>query len=499
MKKIITTVLSFLLISTCFAQSKSKDAPIGVNGNMPGYQISLKMPGVHDDSMVYLVHYYGKGGGTIYKSDSAKFKKGIAKFNHHDSFFCGGSYMLLLSDGKTFFEFLLDRNDNIEIEANMNELPFGLKFKGTGADENIKFLDYQRYAKEYGEKQQGLLKELKEAKSKADTNEVRKKGDKIAKEFADYRKNMIKDNKGTLLSAILSALEKPEVPEGDHFLADGKTKDSTFGYKYYKAHFWDGFNFQDDRLIYTPLYDGMLDEYMNKMVVPWTDSVQHECDMLLKKVKGTRDLFHYTLWWTTRFVENSKVMGISDVFVHLVEQYYMKGDAFWLTPDELQKYYDRARKMAPNVIGNIAPELKLPNVITKKEESMMNTKAKYTLVVFYSPNCGHCQHELPALDSAYEQVLKDKGVKVFTVSTEGDDKTIPEFLVKNKLDKKWINTWDPEHTSNYHNNYDVYSTPTIYLLDDRKVILGKRLDHTNVGSLIDATERKARDKAAGKL
>eukprot|EP01030_Chromulinospumella_sphaerica_P014279 gene14279-14072_t len=46
-------------------------------------------------------------------------------------------------------------------------------------------------------------------------------------------------------------------------------------------------------------------------------------------------MFHYTLWWITRYVENSKVMGMDEVFVYLVENYYMKGDAFWLKSDEL--------------------------------------------------------------------------------------------------------------------------------------------------------------------
>ena len=31
---------------------------------------------------------------------------------------------------------------------------------------------------------------------------------------------------------------------------------------------------------------------------------------LLKKAKGTKDMFHYTLYWLTRYVENSKIMGM---------------------------------------------------------------------------------------------------------------------------------------------------------------------------------------------
>jgi len=182
---------------------------------------------------------------------------------------------------------------------------------------------------------------------------------------------------------------------------------------------------------------------------------------------------------------------MDEVFVYLVENYYMKGDAFWLTNDELSKYLDRAQKIAPNVIGNIAPEVKLPNVLTKKEESLMAQKGEYTLVVFYSPNCGHCQHEIPKLDSVYKEVLKAKGLKIYTVATEGDEKAISDFIKKNNMET-WTNTWDPDHTSDYHNKYDVYSTPTIYLLDNKKIIRGKRLDHSNIGSVIEMLEKKAK-------
>ena len=220
--------------------------------------------------------------------------------------------------------------------------------------------------------------------------------------------------------------------------------------------------------------------------------MEKEADVLLKKCKGTKDMFHYTLWWLTRYVENSKVMGMDEVFVYLVENYYMKGDAFWLKPEELEKYIDRARKIAPNVIGNLAPEIKLPNIATKKTESLHAQKGKYTLVIFYSPNCGHCQHEMPSIDSLYKAMLKDKGVKMYTVATEGEEKAISDFIKKYNMGE-WTNTWDNDHTSDYHSKFDVYSTPTIYLLDEKKIIRGKRLDHHNIASLIEMLEKKAKD------
>jgi len=481
MKRI--TLIATLLLMGLAQQSFARE----------GYHIVLKMAGVKD-SMVFLAHYYGKNRPTIFKTDSSRFdKNGTATFNSTDKDFTGGIYIMYLSDMKTNFEVLLNKGDDLTIVAPINDIPDGIQFKNS--PENTRFSEYVKYLKNYSLNEDKLRKDLEKARNSDDTAVIRKKAVAASKELNKYRKDYVKTNPGTLLSTIFSAIEVPQIPEGDHYLEDGKTKDTTYNYKYYKSHFWDGFDFRDDRLIYTPIYDARLEEYFSKLVLPWTDSIEKEADVLLKKSKGTKDMFHYTLWWLTRYVENSKVMGMDEVFVYLVENYYMKGDAFWLKNDELTKYIDRAQKIAPNVIGNLAPEIRLPNVVTKKEESMLNMKSKYTLIIFYSPTCGHCQHEMPSIDSLYKNVLKAKGVKIYTVATEGEQKAITDFITKYNMGD-WTNTWDHEHTSDYHNKYDVYSTPTIYLLDEKKIIRGKRLDHNNVAGLLEMLEKKAaREKA----
>lgn len=457
-----------------------------------GYKIQLRSPELHEQ-MVYLTHYYGKPLPTIYKKDSARFdKNGIATFNNADTGFLGGIYMMLLADRKTYFEFLLNDGDDMTITVDTAQLPQGLRFQNS--PENERFAEYLAFLKGYGANQVALKKEYAAARTAADTAAVRAKAATAAKNLTSYRHSYAQQHPGTLLANIFNALEAPKVPEGPHYLPDGVTPDSTFAYTYYKKHFWDNFNFRDDRLIHTPIYDAKITEYMSKMVLPGTDSVEKEAAMLLKASAGTRDMFKYTLFWLTRWVEDSKIMGMDEVYVYLVENYYMKGDAYWVTPDELTRCIDRAQKIAPNVIGNLAPEVKLPNVITRKEESLTAMAAPYTLLVFYSPTCGHCQQELPALDSLCDAVLKKKGVKVFTVATEGDEKSITDFLVKIKVDKKWTNTWDHDHVSDYHNKYDVYSTPTIYLLDEKKIIRGKRIDHSNIAEVVTMLEAKDQHK-----
>ncbi len=475
MIRIVKNVMgTFLLLLVSFSTITAKD----------GYKIRLKLNGSHD-SLVYLAHYFGKPLPTIYKTDSALLdKNGVATFNHTESI-VGGIYMMLLSDKKTYFEFLLNNGDDIGITADVAEIPTGIKFKNS--PENDKFLDYSKFLAGYGQKQQKFIDAIAKAKTKADSDAISKESAIVGKELVKYRRDYVAANPNTMLASIFNALEMPQVPEGEHLTPDGKV-DSTFSYRYYKDHYWDNFNFKDDRLINTPIFDTRLDEYFNKLVWPYEDSVEKEANIILAKARGSKELFQYALWWITHNVEESKIMGMDAVFVYLVENYYMKGDAYWLNSEQLEKYIDRAHKIAPNVIGNIAPDINLPD-IKNKEHKLSDVKGKYTLLIFWSPECGHCQTEIPKIDSVYRAVLKDKGMKIYAVRDDGDTTKWQDMIKKYNLND-WVHVYDPNHVSRYKQDYDVYSTPTIYLLDEKKIIRGKRLDHSNILDAIQITERK---------
>jgi peroxiredoxin len=475
MKKIF---LPALLVLMSVASAIAKD----------GYRIQLRLTDTKD-TLAFLAHYYGKPLPTIYKLDSARFKNGVATFQSKEKL-NGGIYIIMLSDHKTYFELLLDNGEDMEVDVTTKKLPEGLAFKNSKMNDD--FMEYSQFIKKYGESMQSMQSELTTAKTRADSEAIAKKIKTHSKELVNYRRDYIKSHPGTLLSSIFGALELPQdIPEGKHYLPDG-TVDSMYPYHYYKTHFWDHFNFQDDRLINTPIYDAKLDEYINKEVYPYPDSVEYEAKTLLEKTRGTNDMFKYTLTWFANFAEESKIMGMDEVFVWLVENYYMKGDATWLDNETLQKYIDRAMKIAPNVIGNKAPEVKAID-IDGKEHLLSDVKAKWTLLVFWSADCSHCQEEIPKIDSLYKTVLKAKGMKVYALRTEGDEKKWQAFIKDHHLED-WINVYDPEHKSDFTSKYDVYSTPTIYLLDENKIIRGKKLDHTTIMDVINIEERKAKMK-----
>lgn len=93
-------------------------------------------------------------------------------------------------------------------------------------------------------------------------------------------------------------------------------------------------------------------------------------------------------------------------------------------------------------------------------------------------------------DTIYQQ-LKDKGVKVLAIhmiaSVEGKRKWI-DFVNEHRM-YDWINAWSP-YSYEYKDLYDVYSTPIIYILDENKKIIAKRISPEQITEIINFETKK---------
>jgi peroxiredoxin len=460
-----------------------------------GYKIKMSINNC-DDSVAYLCYYYGKQS-SVYKADSVKFKpnsKVVATFESTKKFE-GGIYIILFSDRATRVELLLNNGDDFEISFDKKDAVNTTKF--TGSKENTNFIDYQNFAASIGKKYEALQAQMEKCKTAEDSNKLTPKYKELTETMGKYRKDFRKNNPGTLAAALFGAMAEPTVPEGKQYLADKKTIDSNFKSRYYKDHYWDDFNFQDNRLVYSPIYDNKLYQYF-RTVFPTPDSLNKECDILLKKSKGANDVFKYTLWWLTRFVDNSKVMGVDESFVYLVENYYMKGDAFWMADSSVKKYVEEAKKIAPNMIGQKAPDIRIPNIEgTVQPLSTVYPNHDYTLLTFWAADCGHCKKEIPQLDSLVKK-YKNADIVIYGVQSENDDEKWRKFIAEKKLGSKWVHLHDPMRVGNWRSMYNISATPVMYLIDKQGEIVGKKIDHTNLEGLIDFLERKKANKSEQK-
>lgn len=455
-------------------------------GDKPGYNIKLKVKGLAPKDTVYLAYYYGD---NKYLKDTAIVESnGTFAFTGKEDL-PGGLY-LVVYPGKRFFE-MVCKEQNFSLETDTTDPYKFMKVKNSV--ENQLFYDHLNFLPSRRAQIDSLSKVYETLKDKKEEREiVRQKIITVDKQVKDFKSNIIKMHPNTFVAMLFKATEDPAIPENPN------PKDSTFGYRYYKQHYFDNIDFSNDDILRTPIFHERLKSFFDNMVFRHPDSINKGADFVVSKAKANKKIFQYCVYWITNTYETANWMGADGIFVHMVKKYYTKDQAFWLDSARLNKIQDRAKVLEPLLIGKKAPNMFLQdtsaalnsgNNNNKKFYQLYEEKAKYTVVIFYDPDCGHCQKEVPKLYKDFYSVYKTKGVKVFAINaTHSKLDSWKKFIKENKLD--WINVHDSGPYYDFSKTYDITSYPVIYLLDENKLIKAKRLGVDQLGEIIDSLEKE---------
>ena len=454
------------------------------------YSIKGKIKG-WKDTVCYFGNHYGE---KKYVKDTARIdKNGNFVFEGKEKL-PGGIYLIVYPN-KNYSEMVIDHEQNFKIEIDTAKLMESIQFKGS--EENTNFYKFQNFvAKQYkdAEPSRKALARIKADSTRSEDTKkdslkiLQKKLGEVDKSVESYQQNFIKENPNSFVSTIFKAQKEPVVPETP-LLPNGK-KDSTFPYRYFKDHYWDNISLTDDRLLRTPIFHNKLKFYFDKMVMQHPDSIIKEADIVTEKASSNKEMFKYITYYITTTYETSKNMGMDAVFVHEVEKYYMTGKAFWVDSIQVQKIIHRGLTLKPLLLGKQAPPMIMQDTLDKNI-SLYEVKSKYTVLVFWDPDCGHCQKVMPKLKEVYENKLKAKGVTVYSVDIEDVEDKWKKFLRDKKLN--FINVHDKYKQYYLRQMYDIYSTPVIYLLDTEKKIRAKRIEAEQIDGFIDHLE-KAKEK-----
>ncbi len=448
-----------------------------------GYEITIKING-YKNQKILLGNYYGD---KQYVKDSAVTDaSGKVVFKGKDKL-PGGIYLIATFDKRLLFDFVVTEQifsletDTIDYQAHM---------KVKDSPENELFFAYSKFTTKMAVEATEIEKKMKTARITKDTASERKYKEELMsydQRVQDYRKDVIKKQPTFLMSKLFKIMEDVYVPPAPT-LPNGK-KDSMFQYYYYRDHYFDNFDFTDDRIVYTPVFHPKIESYITKLTLQIPDSINKAADFIVTKSLPSREISKYVIYWITNHYETSEYMGMDAVFVHMALTYYSdKKLTYWLDDALRFKIIDRAQTLDYNILGKKGQNLTMPDT-SGNYQSLYNIKADYTVLLFWDANCGRCKEEIPKILDLYKEqnskvnLSGTKKMEVFGVGMTPEPKDWKKYIREHKL--PWINVDDPNHESNFRKFYDVYSTPVIYLLDENKKIVAKRLSVDQLKDFIE--------------
>jgi peroxiredoxin len=416
---------------------------------------------------VYLANYYL---GNIYAKDTIRLDdQGRGAFAS-DSLLPQGLYKIYL-DENSHFDFLLGNDQQFSIK---NESFKSSSAEVTGSDETTAFFEYIAFLANLQKRNADIRKKM-EAASATEKEKLQIELAGLTTQLHDYWVKLEEDLPSSFLARFVKAnyvptLEVSTLPE------EVQNNDSLLllaRFYHQQKHFWDNFDYTDERFLYTPFFKQKLETWFTKVLFQNYDSVKYHVFQFIEEVKPSPRIFQFATSFFLNSSINSNIMGMDALFVDIARKYYLSGEAFWATEESLEKISENVLFAENNLIGKTAPDLTLES-FDGDFVNLHQIDAKYTLVVIYEPNCSHCSVFVPELYSGVYQLFKDKGLEVFAIYSMDNKTEWGEFLAEHNL-FDWINVWDEHHVSQFKILYDGRKTPGIYVLDENKKIVAKKM------------------------
>jgi len=465
-------VYTFILFSfsSLLAQTKS------ISPGTKGYSIKGKITGVKN-SEVYLAHYFGStqqvvkdtamadSNGNFTFSGKTELPKGLYMITFDQS-----KYLDFII-GSTIFSFETDTLDLIN------------KMKINGSDENQAFYSFQKE-----------MVSLYEKLRSVPANDPRFAA--LRKSILDFQQTWMLKNKNLFAAKLIKATLEPDIPAYSKPVKNSKDSADLFQfqYRYYKKHFFDNLDFNDEKFIRTPFLQKKLEKFFADLVVQESDSITKDADIILAKIKN-EDVRKYVIYKISSTYENHNVIGTDAAFVHMSEKYYINEPKLWDT-STVRCIKERIKVIKPLLIGKKIPEMYLTDP-SGKLLTLSTAPGNYTILFIYDPECSHCKEETPKL-VALNDYLKSKSAIVFAVSILREKEQWKKFIAEFKI-QNWFNgvdvhvnskTGKEEYYTDFKNTFDIYSTPVVYILDKNKKIIGKRIPIENIKDFIEFYENK---------
>jgi len=469
-------VCTSLLVSRCaFSQT--------------GYKIDFKING-WKDSVVYLGHYFND---NTYIKDTAQVKPdGTFTFQKKEPLL-QGVYFLVRKKGKNnakIFDFVIGQDQTFSMETSDPKFMEDMKVKGD--EDNKLYFENIAYNIERNKEAEPFSKILKDSASTKDQKKTARDGyAKLNDKVIAHQRELVAKYPTTMTARMLNASLPIVIPDAPK-KANGNI-DSTFQLKYYREHFFDNFDLSDEAMLRLPqpIYKEKLKEYVEKLYVPQPDSVTKAINFVVVKAKKNKETYYYTVWNYLVLYQMPDIMGLDEVFVNLYDQYIKTGEMDYRvmasTKNQLKEHADKIRS---SMIGRVGSNLYMQDA-NLQPRIMFDIKNKYTILYIFSPTCGHCREETPKLVKFYNENKTKYDFEVYAVALDTSMKAMKDFIKEFKT--PWITVNGPRYYQEQKKHvsllYHADTTPTIYILDDKKTIIAKKIPVKQLDDFLSKHEK----------
>ncbi len=284
----------------------------------------------------------------------------------------------------------------------------------------------------------------------------------LQKQLIERANQLVAENPNTLASHFIRA-DKPVFAEPEI--------DPDLKKQYIIQHYFDEIDFTDSLLMRSNILTSRIVKYLSLYQEQGLTQEELEgrllvaVDTVLEKAFVDQKMYEHIINF---LIGGFEAIGFERGLEHIANQ-NMLNELCVNTERkaELENKMELIKKLA---IGQPAPDFEA-NDLNGNQVKLSNISAKKMILFFWASWCPHCENMLPELLKMYD-AENTGNIQIVAISIDESDEDLKKLIAENKLD--WINIaelkgWDGPIVE----EYGIVATPTLFVLDENKVIIAK--------------------------
>jgi peroxiredoxin len=427
----------------------------------------------------YFCSVYGSKLSVIYSSKVAGDKISFSFKNNIPA----GLYRLYLSD-TVFVDVISSRDKIIRIESDAAHLADSLKV--IEGNDNRNYYAYIKFRNNQLAKLASMMAVIKPA----DTKKLNPLADErvsflqgcVTYEIQKFADSLYGLDTSAFVSKLILAQVVPNV--NIEMLENPKGKFYNNDIEFLLVHFFDNIDFSDTAFLNTEIYYRTVKYYIEKLVLPRNvTGFNYGNAFILTKASVNKKVNRYVLSVLFDLYEYSQ---LEDVYLNLYENYLLK-DTLAVTKERLKEIKLKAGIIKSLAPGSIAPDISAKDTLGK-EIKISSMKGKLTMLFIWKPGDAHSDEAMTQLGDIYEK-YKGFGLEVIAFALDTSETHFAKAIRGTK--SGIINVSDLlGEKSPVCDNYNTWSLPGIYIMDENRKISAKPMNMDYVKKEFEKYDKK---------